>query len=85
MEDEFHFAFNCNKYSLPRHFLFQQISAIKPDFVLMSDAEKLNYMLNHQYKLFAHYLVDAWNIRAALMYISDDEKIALYTGEDNQI
>ena len=46
--------------------------AIKPDFSLMSDAEKLNYMLNHQYKLFAHYLVDAWNIRAALMYISDD-------------
>ena len=29
VEDEFHFVFNCNKYSLPRHFLFQQISAIK--------------------------------------------------------
>ena len=45
----------------------------------MSDAEKLNYMLNHQYKLFAHYLVDAWNIRATLMYISDDVQIALTT------
>ena len=72
VEDEFHFVFNCNKYSLPRLFLFQQISAIKPDFLFVSDVEKLNYMLNHQYKLFAHYLVDAWNIRAALMYISDD-------------
>ena len=39
VEDEFHFVFNCNKYSLPRHFLFQQITVIKPNFLLMSEAE----------------------------------------------
>ena len=46
VEDEIHFVFQCNKYSVQRQAFINQINRIIPDFDMKSSPESIKLIMN---------------------------------------
>ena len=68
VEDESHFLLKCNEYEDLRTVLFNNCSAINPDFVNLNDTEKFIYIVNCQERELSNYLFCAWNKRRSFLY-----------------
>ena len=68
VEDEFHFIFECSKYSSLRALWLEKLE-IKENFQLLDKDQKLGIILNHpnNVKVTAQYLIDIFDIRSKIV------------------
>ena len=60
VEDEIHFLFHCNKYSVQRQAFINQINRIIPDFDKKSSPESIKLIMNskeHHFKIHMFFFV----------------------------
>ena len=70
IEDECHFLIQCNFYTQTRAPLFQKCSALNPNFMQLSNAEKLIFIVKNLERDLANYLLTCWNSRRNYLYDS---------------
>ena len=68
VEDEFHFIFECFRYSSQRALWFEKLE-IPKNFQILSKDQKLGIILNHpnNVKVTAQYLIDIFDIRSKIV------------------
>ena len=71
VEDEIHFLFQCNKYSVQRQAFINQINRIIPDFDKKSSPESIKLIMNskehHVNKLVMKFVSSCMKIRDSLL------------------
>ena len=71
VEDEIHFFFQCNKYSIQRQAFINQINRIIPDFDRKSSLESIKLITNskehHVNKLVLKFISSCMKIRDSLL------------------
>ena len=71
VEDEIHFFFQCNKYSVQRKAFINQINRIIPDFDKKSSPESIKLIMNskehHVNKLVMKFISSCMKIRDSLL------------------
>ncbi len=60
VEDEIHFIFSCEAYINERRVLFDHCINILPDFMDMTDNEKLKYLMTVEWKILMKFVNDVW-------------------------
>ena len=68
VESETHFLLHCNVYDDLRRLLFDKSERRDNNFTFMSDTDKLRFILTHQERECAKYIVKAMSRRKSLLY-----------------
>ncbi len=68
VEDEFHFLCECQTYCALREDLFKSVNEFCPDFEDMEPREKFVYILKHENRKLAKFLIKACDRRRNLLY-----------------
>ena len=63
VEDETHFLLHCSLYANLRREFFENIFVYNPAFQLLSDSDKLTYLITHHARLTANFIFNIWKIR----------------------
>ena len=70
VESETHFLLHCNVYDDLRRVMFDKSERRDNSFITMNDSEKLKFILTHEERECARYLVKAMSRRKSLLYNS---------------
>ena len=70
IENELHFLFHCVRYNDFRKYLLSAITQ-KDLFLLLSDVEKLNHLMNNYPRQIAKYFKNAFEKRKHFLYVNN--------------